>query len=192
MTSGCFEVEVDRSGHRATGVRVGCFDNPQIVRLEYDTVVDLAADLEVKTLAHCGLVVRDLDKSCWFYREVIGLKEVSRPANFKFRGAWFRGGDSELHLILAEDTVAPAGFPSAGAAVRTGLATHIAFEVPDLTIVKSRLERYGIEIKGGPMLRGDGVLQLYLHDPDDYMLEFFQWVDGVTDHAPDRNIVTAS
>ncbi|GBL38185.1 hypothetical protein EMGBD1_18720 [Anaerolineaceae bacterium] len=29
------------------------------------------------------------------------------------------------------------------------------------------------------MLRGDGVLQLYLHDPDDYMLEFFQWVDAI-------------
>ena len=147
--------------------------------------------LEIKSLAHCGLVVRDLDKSCWFYGKALGLKEVPRPKNFKFRGAWFRGGDSELHLILADDTVALAGFPAAGIAVRTGLATHIAFEVPDLAIVKSRLDQYGIEIKGGPMLRGDGVLQLYLHDPDDYMLEFFQWLERDTGDAPDRNIVTA-
>jgi hypothetical protein len=41
------------------------------------------------------------------------------------------------------------------------------------------------------MLRGDGVLQLYLHDPDDYMLEFFQWLERDTGDAPDRNIVTA-
>ena len=149
------------------------------------------ADLKIRTLAHCGLVVRDLAKSSWCYGEALGFKEVLRPQNFKFRGAWFRGGDSELHLILADDTVAPAGFADAGAAVRTGLATHIAFEVPDLAVVKARLEQYGIEIKGGPMLRGDGVLQLYLHDPDDYMLEFFQWLERDTGDAPDRNIVTA-
>ena len=146
--------------------------------------------MEIKTLAHCGLVVRDLDKSRWFYGEVLGLKEVPRPKNFKFRGAWFRGGDSELHLILADDTVAPPGFPDAGAAVSTGLATHLAFEVLDLTVVKARLEQYGVEIKGGPMPRGDGVMQLYLHDPDGYTLEFFQWVDGSEVGAPERTIVT--
>lgn len=58
MTSGCFEVEVDRSGNCATGVRVGCFENPQIVRLDYSIVVDLEEDLELKTVVHCGLVVR--------------------------------------------------------------------------------------------------------------------------------------
>ena len=147
--------------------------------------------MEIKTLAHCGLVVRDLDKSCWFYGVALGFKEVPRPKNFKFRGAWFRGGDSELHLILADDTVAQPGFPDSGSAVRTGLATHIAFEVPDLAVVKARLEQYGVEIKGGPMLRGDGVMQLYLHDPDGYMLEFFQWIEGNAGDAPDRNVVTA-
>jgi len=147
--------------------------------------------MEIKTLAHCGLVVRDLDKSHWFYGTVLGMTEVPRPRNFKFRGAWFRGGDSELHLIRADDTVAPPGFLDAGSAVRTGLATHIAFEVPDLNTVKARLEQYGIEIKGGPMPRGDGVMQLYLHDPDGYMLEFFQWVEGREIGAPDRNIVTS-
>ena len=142
--------------------------------------------MEIKTLAHCGLVVRDLEKSRWFYGTVIGMQELPRPKTFKFGGAWFRGGDSELHLILADDTVAPPGFPDAGAAVRTGLATHIAFEVPDLNEIKATLEEHGIEIKGGPMPRGDGVMQMYLHDPDGYMIEFFQWLEGSEIEAPDR------
>ena len=146
--------------------------------------------MEVKTLSHCGLVVRDLEKSRWFYGTVLGMTEVPRPKTFRFRGAWFRGGDSELHLILAEDTVAPPGFEDAGAAAKTGLATHIAFEVLDLEPVLETLRKHNIEIKGGPMPRGDGVVQVYLLDPDGYMLEFFQWSEERGIGGPTRDAVT--
>ncbi len=134
----------------------------------------------IKTLQHSGLVVRDLEKSRWFYGTVLGMQEVPRPANFTFSGAWFQGGDSQLHLILERDTTAPAGFVDAGPAKHTGLATHLAFEVHDLAAVKSRLEQHGIAILGGPMLRGDGIEQMYFQDPDGYLLECFQWIGAET------------
>ena len=145
--------------------------------------------MHIKTLQHCGLVVRDLERSRWFYGTVLGMQEMPRPTNFKYGGAWFQGGDSQLHLILARDTSAPAGFVDAGPAKHTGLATHLAFEVEDLTVTKVRLEQYGIEILGGPMLRGDGVEQMYLHDPDGYLLEFFHWINTGTQDAPERRAV---
>jgi catechol 2,3-dioxygenase-like lactoylglutathione lyase family enzyme len=145
--------------------------------------------MALKTLAHCGLVVTDLDRSLFFYVNTVGMTEVPRPSNFKFGGAWVRAGDSELHLVLAADTVAPAGVPDPGSAVRTGLATHIAFEVDDIHGMHQRLLDHGVEIKGGPMPRGDGVIQLYLQDPDGYMLEFFQWVAGSEVGAPSRDVV---
>lgn len=145
--------------------------------------------MNIKTLQHCGLVVRDLERSRWFYGTVLGMQEVPRPSNFKFGGAWFQGGDSQLHLILARDTTAPAGFVDAGPAKHTGLATHLAFEVENLAATKARLEQHGIEILGGPMLRGDGAEQMYLHDPDGYLLEFFHWINTGIKDAPERRAV---
>ena len=144
----------------------------------------------IKGLQHCGLVVSDLEKSCWFYGTVVGMEQVPRPHNFTFKGAWFRGGGGELHLIAASDTTAPAGFLDPGVGKRTGLATHIAFEVTDLAVIKARLDQHGIEILGGPLLRGDGAKQLYLQDPDGYMIEFFQWLGSEIQDAPERGAVT--
>ncbi|MGB0389346.1 MAG: VOC family protein [Ardenticatenaceae bacterium] len=145
--------------------------------------------MDIQSLAHCGLVVRDLEKSRWFYGTVLGMKEVPRPKTFKFGGAWFVSGAFEVHLVLAKDTVAPPGFRDAGAGARTGLATHLAFEVPDLDKVVATLEKHGVSIKGGPMARGDGVMQLYLHDPDGYLVEFFTWSEGSEIDAPERDAV---
>ncbi len=145
--------------------------------------------MSIKTLAHNGLVVRDLDKTRWFYGTVIGMTEVPRPKTFKFGGAWFQCGDSELHFILAEHTSAPAGWADPGTASKTGLATHIAFEVDDMPAMQARLQSHGVEIAGGPIARGDGVMQLYVFDPDHYFVEFFQWVKGSEVNAPERGIV---
>lgn len=143
--------------------------------------------MEIKKLQHCGLVVQDLEKARWFYGTVVGMKEVPRPPNFTFGGAWFQdsSGD-ELHLIVAGDTTAPPGFQDPGPGQHTGLATHIAFEVDNLEAMKTRLEEHGLEILGGPMMRGDGVEQLYLHDPDGYMIEFFHWTGADQKDAPER------
>ena len=143
--------------------------------------------INVKRMQHCGLVVSDVGKARWFYGTVVGLEEVPRPQNFTFGGAWFRfpSGD-EFHLIVAGDTTAPAGFKEPGKGKLTGLATHIAMEVDDLTATKAHLEAHGIEILGGPMMRGDGVEQMYLHDPDGYMVEFFQWTHEDQTRAAER------
>lgn len=143
--------------------------------------------MKVKAIQHCGLVVADLEKTRWFYGTVLGLEEVPRPKTFTFSGAWFRcpNGD-EFHLIVAGDTTAPPGFKEPGAGKKSGLATHIALEVDDLKATKAELEGHGVEILGGPMMRGDGVEQMYVHDPDGYMVEFYQWTYEDQPDAPER------
>jgi catechol 2,3-dioxygenase-like lactoylglutathione lyase family enzyme len=32
-----------------------------------------------------------------------------------------------------------------------------------------------VEIVGGPRPRGDGVQQIFIYDPDGYMIELFAW-----------------
>ena len=48
---------------------------------------------------HVSLPVTDVERSRPFYRDVLGLEEIERPA-FAFKGAWYRVGENQqLHLI---------------------------------------------------------------------------------------------
>ncbi len=133
--------------------------------------------MEIRKLDHAALLVKDVEQSRHFYGQVLGMEEVPRPRNFAFPGAWFRKGSAELHLIGEAE-------PGRAAQVQPGYrrneqsrgyAAHIAFEVDDLDEAQRHLRACGVEVVGGPQLRGDGVLQLYICDPDNYIVELFVW-----------------
>lgn len=145
--------------------------------------------MQIKKLDHVALVVRDLARARWFYGTVLGLEEIPRPTTFTFGGCWFRGEGVELHLILAGDTTAPAGFGDAGPAVTRGLAHHLGFEVDDLAATEAHLRQHGVTITGGPIPRGDGPIQLYVLDPDGNFMEFFQWDADVSLPLEERGAI---
>ena len=123
-------------------------------------------------LQHCGLVVSDLARSRRFYGEALGLEELPRPSNFAFAGAWFALADTEIHLLAEADTTGRAGQSHPGPGLAGGLATHLALEVDDLPAWQGRLGAHGVPPAAGPMPRGDGVDQLFVLDPDGYVVEF--------------------
>ncbi len=137
-------------------------------------------------IQHCGLVVADLDRSRRFYGEALGLEEVPRPPNFAFAGAWFRCGEDEIHLLAEADTTGRAGVEEPGPSAAFGLVNHIAFEVDDLDAACAPLEENGVALIGGPMPRGDGVVQVFFRDPDGYVVELFQWTGEDQSDAPER------
>ena len=55
--------------------------------------------LRLETLHHVSLPVTDLARSRLFYSGVLELVEIERPP-FDFKGAWYRVGDRQLHLIV--------------------------------------------------------------------------------------------
>jgi catechol 2,3-dioxygenase-like lactoylglutathione lyase family enzyme len=137
-------------------------------------------------LQHCGLVVSDLERSRRFYGEAFGLEEMPRPANFTFAGAWFALGDTEIHLLAEADTTGRAGMPPPGPGLAGGLATHLALEVDDLPAWRERLDAQGVAPAAGPMPRGDGVDQLFVLDPDGYVVELFARTGEDQARAPER------
>ncbi len=131
--------------------------------------------MHIRSLDHASLLVKDVERSRQFYVGVLGMDEVARPDNFSFPGAWFRKGTAQIHLI---------GEVEAGRAISLvpvyrndelaiGHVTHLAFEVDDLEAAQQHLRSHNIEIVGGPRPRGDGVQQLYVLDPDGYVIELF-------------------
>ena len=137
-------------------------------------------------LQHCGLIVADLERSRLFYSGALGLEEVPRPRNFVFEGAWFQVGDDQLHLLVEGETTSRAGGADPGPSARVGLANHIALEVDDLEGSVVRLDEHGVALIGGPMPRGDGYDQVFIRDPDGYVIELFQHTGADQSDAPPR------
>ncbi len=118
--------------------------------------------LSVIELNHVALHVSDLDVSVSFYRDVLGLSQLVRPA-FSFGGAWFALGNQQLHLI--EDA------QSAGKDRRV---LHVAFLVEDAGEWAAMLRERGVTNLRGPSPRPDGARQVFLYDPDGYELELLE------------------
>ncbi len=117
--------------------------------------------MKIKSLDHASVNVSDVAASKKFYGDMLGLTEMYRP-DFDFDGAWYLIGETQQIHLIAQDDLAPAG-------VRQN--HHFALEVEDLDATRKELEGRGVEI----MLqndRPDGVHQMFVKDPDGYVIEF--------------------
>lgn len=109
--------------------------------------------MRVNGIHHVTLLVDDEERAAWFYGEVLGLKEKSRPS-FKFPGIFYTSGNQEIHIIIAsrplsyEDLYIDIG--GASDITRRHIHRHVALAVSDSDGLEARLEENGIEILFGP------------------------------------------
>lgn len=127
----------------------------------------------IAILHHVSLNVTDLERSRAFYREILGLQEITRPP-FGFPGAWFAIGDSQqLHLIV---------HPGATFRGEKGIDTrdnHFAVRVRSYRSALEFLRGKGYsEHSTDEMTRMHlqphataGFPQLYILDPDRHVIE---------------------
>lgn len=119
-------------------------------------------------LGHVVFYVRDLARSCTFYREVVGLEQIGTV--FNGRAAVFSNGTSHHQLLLIGVGDAPG--PLEGR--RIGLY-HVGWKVGEsldaLREHRAKAEALGCEIDG---ISDHSVSQsLYLRDPDGNEVELF-------------------
>jgi catechol 2,3-dioxygenase-like lactoylglutathione lyase family enzyme len=97
-----------------------------------------------------------------FYRDIIGLREISKPESLMSRGGlWFEIGDIELHLGV-EPVVNPT-------------KRHPAFEVEDVRTTRALFESSGVKIQEEPAIPGRERFTIW--DPFGNRIEFLQFVD---------------
>lgn len=118
--------------------------------------------MKIHELNHVAIHVADVERSCEFYRTVLRLGQLPRPA-FDFPGAWFRlGMDQELHLIGPRGESVLAGSRS----------NHFALRVDDIAVCERHLQKIGAEFRPKKQ-RPDGAWQIFLRDPDGHFIELF-------------------
>ena len=146
----------------------------------------------IKAMHHTGFVVRDVEKSVEFYRDVVGLNlthriertgsPISQVVGYDdthLKIALLDTGDGHRLELIQYVNPPPAERPTQERSVLG--ATHLAFEVDDMD------EAYGAATSGGakslnPPVKVDRVdpgtgksLVCYLQDPDDNWIELV-WV----------------
>lgn len=116
--------------------------------------------MQIQQLIHVAIHVADVARSERFYREVLRLEPLARPA-FSFPGAWFRlGRDQELHLI--GDTQYPLQTPHRG--------HHFALLIDHVDPWETHLKSFA-ELRYTRKIRPDDAFQLFLADPDGNYVE---------------------
>lgn len=115
---------------------------------------------------HTALHVADLGRSIAFYERIFGLHEIPAPGDPTSIRWLSLGGDDQLHFIHYEGDV-PA----------TTKALHFALVVSDLDALVAHVEAEGVPYSDWPgaastlSVRGDGIRQIYVQDPDGYWIE---------------------
>ncbi len=121
--------------------------------------------IEIQSLDHLVLTVRDVDASCDFYERVLGMSRVTF-------------GDGRLALKFGRQKINLHHYPSPRALVAdtplpgTGDLCFIT-ETP-IPEVEAHLEACGVEIISGPIERSGAegpILSLYCRDPDGNLIE---------------------
>jgi len=125
------------------------------------------------------LQVHDMPTAVRFYRDMLGFEVVSTSPVLgpdRFHWAWLRLGSAELMLNTAyehDDERPPV--PDA-ARVAAHEDTGLFLGCPDVDAAYKELRGKGVPVKE-PKVAGYGMKQMYVHDPDGYVL-CFQWSAG--------------
>lgn len=122
--------------------------------------------IQVQSLDHVTIVVKDLAATRRFYVDLLGMQEVPRPA-FSFAGQWFRAGATFIHTILEAPGTGVAG----NGRDDNSRGHHFAFLVADCRAAAELLAAAGVPLVSPVKLRPDGAAQLFVQDPDGHLVE---------------------
>ena len=126
--------------------------------------------MNILRLDHAALLVKDVERSRHFYCQVLGMEVIPGLGTI-----WLSKGNAEIHLLgeSEQGRAAQASGRYYEDDLADGHTTHIAFEVEDLVGAQRHLRAHRIEIVCGPRPRGSDGEQLYIRDPDGYVIELF-------------------
>lgn len=116
-------------------------------------------------LHHVALIVSDLKASAAFYEGCLGLIRDSRP-ELGFEGIFYTLDDgAQLHLMQIANPYANCLLPEHG-----GRDRHLALDVPDLEMIRARLDSAGIAFTPSR----SGRRALFCRDPDGNAIELVE------------------
>jgi catechol 2,3-dioxygenase-like lactoylglutathione lyase family enzyme len=129
--------------------------------------------LSVSGLEHVLLLSDDIERSCRFYEQALGLRAGERPP-LAFDGYWlYAGATACLHIADRASYRAHAQALGLGVPERVqgaGPVDHLAFSGADYDALSERLAACGVQPVRNDV-PGGGPRQLFFDDPDGQRVE---------------------
>ncbi|MGI6707288.1 MAG: VOC family protein [Clostridia bacterium] len=124
----------------------------------------------IKGIGHLAFTVKDMEKSLYFYCDILGLKKA------------FSIQDDMGNPWIEYIKVAPGQFielfygGSEGDAEKPKEAgySHLCLEVEDIHGIAHRIKKMGLSLDSEPRQGKDGNYQCWIRDPDGNRIEFMQ------------------
>jgi len=124
--------------------------------------------LEVRGIDHINLYVQDLEKTCQFWKALLGFDTLEEIPNKNGRII----GNQKALLALYEK---PDFLPNP----KTHL-NHISFTIKNFQDIENKCHSMNIEIKYGGALEWKNSRSIYINDPNGYEIEFSEnWGGGL-------------
>jgi catechol 2,3-dioxygenase-like lactoylglutathione lyase family enzyme len=156
--------------------------------------------MAIRGVHHTGIIVKNLDRSIYFYHDLLGFEFDREPSPWfageelskgvgvpgaSLRQVCLRAGDDILELLEygnpPEHNDAPPTQNQLG-------AMHVGFKVDDVAATKAELEAKGVVFLSEVNVVDEGVLAgwrwVYLHDPDGITLELVEEAYSETAKRP--------
>lgn len=146
--------------------------------------------MSITGIHHTGIIVTDLDRSLYFYHDLLGAEFVSEPSPWfdgedlargvgvpgaRLRQVNLRFGSAQFELL--EYANRPSDNTTPAPQNRLG-SMHLGLRVDDIVTTKAELEFHGVHFLSDVNVVDDGVLAgwrwVYLHDPDGITLELVE------------------
>ena len=120
--------------------------------------------MPIHAIHHVSLIVTDGARALAFYRDLLGLTPIERPA-LDFPGAWLALGDGQLHLLEL-----PNPDPIEGRPAHVGRDRHLALSIDELAPLEARLHAAGVAFTRSR----SGRAAIFCRDPDGNGIELIQ------------------
>lgn len=123
--------------------------------------------LPLTSLNHISLLCKSVEDSINFYENVLGFVPINRPRSFDFDGAWMFNYGVGIHLLQIKN---PEDLPKKSEI--NPRDNHLSFQCESMQVVEMKLQ--DMEIKYAKRRVEEGGLyvdQLFIHDPDGFMIE---------------------
>lgn len=126
------------------------------------------------SIDHVSVLITDVKRSRYFYRDILGLPEIAKPKTFDFVVLWFDLGRGQTLHLLRKDK--PDNFSP----------RHFCLRVVDAQSAREHFRRHGIPIQETTLIPGSD--RFFVSDPDGNRIELIQWLEP---YNPSVNGATA-
>lgn len=121
------------------------------------------------------LPVKDIPRAAAFYRDILGFT-VERQSE---QIALLRRGAASLYLVPhSPPTPDKPGLTIAISADAAHSPVNLTFRVADVAAVYKALQTKGVAFLAPPAEKPWGEIRVFTRDPDGYLIEFYQPLDG--------------